>query len=144
MRTFKSVVEELITGFKNGTIGLGHKEPPPKPTQEQLDKAFGSIMNFLEGKPQPGDFKVEFEHPMAGQTLGANPEIPDGTFVYIKAEPLQRKAGIHFKWGCQGFGFGECSLYFEDGKWKSNTEHMGADFLQDMLAAFAKQVEITE
>lgn len=98
--------------------------------------------------------RVGFDHPRAAEMLTSikpgRARRAKGEFEYVEVSPIRpyhgsthsHSGGVHFKWGMKGVGFGEASIVMKDGKWKADTETMGAKFLTDMLARWVTQMEI--
>ena len=91
--------------------------------------------------------RVEFSNPKAPDMFPiGNVEWEDAEFSYFDASVIPHTefhdGGIHFQWGIKGFGFGEASVVWKDGKWIADTERLGREFLVKLLTRWAKQMKV--
>jgi hypothetical protein len=121
------------------------------PTKEEARKR---IVDAIEAG------RVEYAHPRAAEML-QTPHLDGdekGELEYLDAAivkpfhcdaddaraPWQHEGGVQFQWGIKGFGFGEASIVFRNGRWIADTERLGRKFLQKLVERWVKQMAIDQ
>ena len=58
--------------------------------------------------------------------------------------PNDKTESVLFRWGIEGFGFGETSFYYDEGKLKCKNETLSKKDIKKILCAFVDRAEFME